>query len=154
MRLRIATSQAEREMCFALRRTVFMAEQGVTEAEEWDGLEDDCHHILATDGDAPVGTARLRPMGDALKVQRVAVIAPYRGRGLGHRIMTFALERARETGCARVTLEAQTHAIPFYEALGFTAHGPEFDDAGIPHRHMRLELGHSTCADSAPRHTT
>ena len=140
MIIRTATTRAEREMCFALRRAVFMGEQGVSEAEEWDGLEDDCHHILALQDGQPVGTARLRPLGDTVKVQRVAVIASHRGTGLGHRIMAHALDLVRQMGSARVTLEAQTHAIGFYEALGFAAHGPEFDDAGIAHRKMEMRL--------------
>jgi len=37
-------------------------------------------------------------------------------------------------------LGSQTHAIGFYERLGFTPFGPEYDDAGIPHRDMRRAL--------------
>ncbi len=39
-----------------------------------------------------------------------------------------------------MALSSQTYAIPFYERLGYTAHGPEFDDAGLPHRWMRRAL--------------
>ncbi len=140
MIIRRAASTAEVDQCFALRRIVFMGEQGVTPADEWDGLDAECIHFLACDGDNPIATARLRPMGSVAKVQRVAVAVSHRGTGLGHRIMRHLLEHAQAEGFVTVTLEAQTHAIAFYEALGFAAHGPEFDDAGIPHRKMRLTL--------------
>jgi predicted GNAT family N-acyltransferase len=39
-----------------------------------------------------------------------------------------------------VVLSAQTYAVAFYERLGYTAYGEEFDDAGIPHRWMRKKL--------------
>ncbi len=39
-------------------------------------------------------------------------------------------------GLRCVYLGAQTHAVPFYERLGYAAFGEEFDDAGLPHRHM------------------
>ena len=55
--------------------------------------------------------------------------------------MRAAVERFRQVpGVTKVKLGAQTHALGFYERLGFTAYGPEFDDAGIPHREMVLAL--------------
>jgi len=135
-----AKTQAEREMCFALRRAVFMAEQGVTPADEWDGLEGACHHFLALDGDMPTATARLRPIGPDAKLQRVAVARSHRGSGLGGQILRHVLDFARSQGFATVRLEAQITAIAFYTGLGFVAHGPEFDDAGIAHRAMSLHL--------------
>ena len=48
--------------------------------------------------------------------------------------------RARERGLRVMVLSAQTHALGFYERLGYTAYGPVFDDAGLPHRWMRRPL--------------
>ncbi|HEX7188957.1 MAG TPA: GNAT family N-acetyltransferase, partial [Actinomycetes bacterium] len=45
-------------------------------------------------------------------------------------------ERVRERGLRVVALSAQTHALGFYERLGYRAHGDVFDDAGLPHRWM------------------
>jgi len=140
MRIIRAETEAGRRMCFDLRRAVFMAEQGVTAADEWDGLEGECHHFLALDGTTPLATARLRPTGRSAKLQRVAVAKAYRGIGLGDQIMRHVLNFARENGFEAVRLEAQTTAIAFYTRLGFVACGPDFDDAGIAHRRMCLEL--------------
>lgn len=140
IQIELATGPDDRAACFAVRAAVFMGEQGVTEAEEWDGLDDICTHFLAGSATAPAGCARLLPKGDMAKVQRVAVMPAHRGTGLGRQIMRAVLAHARETGFRRVSLDAQTHALGFYEALGFKAHGPVFDDAGIPHRAMELTL--------------
>ena len=48
------------------------------------------------------------------------------------------LERAKARGMKDVHLAAQVQAMPFYERLGFEPFGDEFDEAGIPHRMMRL----------------
>jgi len=70
----------------------------------------------------------------------VAVLKAGRGQGLGLALMRTMLEDARAEGVAEAFLSSQTYAIPFYERLGFVAHGPEYLDAGIPHRDMTLKL--------------
>ncbi len=52
--------------------------------------------------------------------------------------MKTVLERAKARGMKDVHLAAQVQAMPFYERLGFEPFGDEFDEAGIPHRMMRL----------------
>lgn len=127
--------------CHALRRAVFIAEQGVSEAEEWDGLDDGAVHLLARDADGrPVGTARLRVEGDTGHIGRVCVLADARRGGLGAALVREALSELRALGASRATLGAQCQALRFYEKLGFAAHGPVYDDAGIPHRQMARAL--------------
>ncbi|MBI5832538.1 MAG: GNAT family N-acetyltransferase [Armatimonadetes bacterium] len=127
--------------CRELRRRVFIVEQCVSEADEWDGLDGECRHFLCLADDEPVGTARLRLMPDGTaKAQRVAVLRARRGRGVGRAVMAALEAAAREAGCREVHLGAQLGALPFYQRLGYHAHGPVFDDAGIPHRHMSREL--------------
>lgn len=127
--------------CRALRRIVFIEEQGVSEADELDDKDDEAIHLLATLNGKPVGSARLLVVGEIGKIGRVCVLNEARGTGLGAALMRAAVDRFRQVaGVAKVKLGAQTHALGFYERLGFTAHGPEFDDAGIPHREMVLAL--------------
>ena len=127
--------------CRALRRTVFIEEQGVSEADEVDDKDDDAIHLLARDGGVPVGSARLLVLGEVGKVGRVCVLQQARGAGLGAALMRAAVERFRQVpGVKKVKLGAQVHALGFYERLGFTAVGDVFDDAGIPHRDMDKPL--------------
>ena len=127
--------------CRALRRVVFIEEQGVSEADEVDGLDDSAIHLLAWDGDVPVGTARLLVKGSVGKIGRVCVLPVARGTGLGAALILAALEELRrQPGVTEAYLGSQSHAAGFYEKLGFAVEGEEFLDAGIAHRHMRRDL--------------
>lgn len=128
--------------CRALRRTVFIEEQGVPEADEIDDLDGEAIHLLAEVEGRPVGSARLLVRGETGKIGRVCVLAEQRGTGLGAALIRAAVaELRRIPGVRQAKLGAQTHALGFYEKLGFTALGPEYIDAGIPHRDMVLALG-------------
>ncbi|MGE0859924.1 MAG: GNAT family N-acetyltransferase [Gammaproteobacteria bacterium] len=120
-----------------IRRHVFIEEQAVPEDLEWDGEDEAALHWLAWLGDTAIGTVRLRA-GD--HIGRMAVLREYRGHGVGRRLLDAAVAHARTAGAREVHLHAQVHALEFYAAAGFIAEGPEFDDAGIPHRTMRRML--------------
>lgn len=127
--------------CLALRRVVFIDEQGVSEADEIDTLDGQSTHIIAKINSVPVGTARVTAAGEVAKIGRVCVLKPHRGAGLGADLIRAALDVARTWPQVRsARLGAQVHALGFYEGLGFTAFGPVYDDAGIPHRDMERAL--------------
>ena len=120
----------------AVRREVFVEEQGIAEDEEWDGEDENCRHFLAEDAAGrPVGAARLLPSG---QIGRMAVLPACRGRGIGARLLALAVATAREAGMARIFLHAQADKVGFYERAGFKPHGELFMDAGILHREMTL----------------
>lgn len=122
----------------SLRTRVFVDEQGVTPEEEIDGRDPECLHVVAATGDGHViGTGRLLPEG---RIGRMAVDRDWRGRGIGRALLDALVALARQRGYSSVELHAQTHAMGFYEAAGFRAEGPEFEDARIPHRVMRRRL--------------
>lgn len=121
-----------------VRTRVFIEEQNVPPEEEWDGIDDQCIHVLAVDAEErPIGTGRLLPDG---KIGRMAVLKEWRGKGVGGAILRMLMEEARAQGFREVKLAAQLHALPFYEQFGFEAFGAEFMDAGIPHRWMKAAL--------------
>ncbi|MDO5630593.1 MAG: GNAT family N-acetyltransferase [Paracoccus sp. (in: a-proteobacteria)] len=127
--------------CHALRRTVFIEEQNVSESDEMDDLDGAAIHLLATDDHGPVGTARLLIDGETGKIGRVCVLPRARGTGLGAALIRASMDHLRTIpGVTRAKLGAQTHALGFYEKLGFTAYGPIYDDAGIPHRDLARDL--------------
>ncbi len=134
----------------AVREPVFIVEQAVPPELEWDELDPVSVHVIARDtGGAPIGTARLTPEHG---IGRMAVLAPWRGRGVAGALLEALIERARELGYPTLELHAQTHAIGLYERFGFTAFGPEYEEAGIPHRSMRRTLT-PDADDSALRET-
>jgi len=142
MDVRVVNEPAEISECLRLRAEVFIGEQNVTEEEERDGLDDECVHFLAVNGGKAVGAARLNYLNDGYaKIQRVCVIKAERGTGAGAKIMEAIIEKVREDSLRPIIhLGAQTHALAFYEKLGFTAFGDEYMDAGIPHFDMKLKV--------------
>ena len=68
------------------------------------------------------------------------VLSRIRGRGIGFALLEAAIQKARTLGMNGVYLNAQTHALGFYERAGFVAEGDEFMEAGIPHYRMRQSL--------------
>lgn len=123
-----------------LRAEVFVLEQQVPIAIELDAHDAAALHAVARTGGELIGTARLVITGASGKLGRMAVRKPYRGRGVGRRLVAFLVALARERGLARLTLHAQLQAVPFYEKMGFTASGEVFDEAGIPHRTMNMAV--------------
>ncbi|MFJ3819752.1 GNAT family N-acetyltransferase [Streptomyces nodosus] len=150
-RVRVAADLADREACFRVRKEVFVGEQGVPEDIEYDAHDADAVHVLALREDGvPLGTGRLlsgeaaaaRNGGDPSvgSLGRLAVTWEARGLGIGAALVRAIEDAARDQGLSAVDLHAQTHALGFYERLGYRAYGPEFPDAGIPHRSMRRAL--------------
>lgn len=123
-----------------IRRVVFIVGQDVPEDLERDGLDDKAIHVIAFHEGQAIGTARLLIEGDSAKIGRVSVLEELRGKGHGTALMYFVLDELRREAVTVAKLASQTHALQFYEALGFQAHGPEFLDAGISHRNMTLVL--------------
>jgi predicted GNAT family N-acyltransferase len=149
--VRVAEDPADREACFAVRKEVFVVEQGVPQEIEYDDYDAVATHVLAVREDGtPLGTGRLL-YGEAAAAKtdgdlsvgslgRLAVTKEARGLGVGVALVRAIEDAARARGLAAVDLHAQTHALGFYERLGYEAYGPEFADAGIPHRAMRRAL--------------
>lgn len=130
-----------REACAILARirtTVFVGEQNVPPELEMDGRDGDCTHVLAeTSAGEPVGTGRLMPDG---RIGRMAVLAAWRGRGIGAAMLAALMDEARRQGFRETYLHAQTHARDFYARHGYVVEGDEYLEAGIPHVGMRARL--------------
>jgi len=132
--IREADWKVDSEQLSNIRRLVFIIEQKVPREEEWDGRDDDCWHWLATDlAEIPIGTCRLLPDG---QIGRMAVLSNFRRRGVGAALLKASIKKAGHLGLKQVYLHAQSHAMSFYEQLGFKEKGKEFVEAGIPHYHM------------------
>lgn len=138
--VRKATWEQDAEAIRRVRTEVFVIEQKVPVKLEIDGVDPVCRHVMAIRATGEtVGTARLLNNG---QIGRIAVLKAWRGRGIGRQLVKTLIDTARSEGRRQVHLHAQTHAIAFYGKLGFHDIGePPFDDAGIPHVRMDLEVG-------------
>lgn len=119
----------------SVRETVFVQEQNVPLDMEWDELDPLCRHVLARDAEGrPIGTGRLTPEHS---IGRMAVLADWRGRGVGNALLLALIEEARRAGWRKVSLHAQVSAIGFYVRHGFLPYDAPFVEAGIDHQSMR-----------------
>jgi predicted GNAT family N-acyltransferase len=122
----------------AVRRAVFIEEQGVPEDLEWDGEDAESIHFLARSGDGtPIGCIRLLPSG---QISRLSVIEAWRHQGIGQALLDAVEDEARRRSMPEIYLHAQTQATHFYEAAGFSVSGGIFIEADIPHRQMFKDL--------------
>ncbi len=131
----------ELQAALDIRRRVFVDEQNVPIELEQDGKDSECTHFLAENGKETIGTARLRPVDkDTVKIERMAVLAEYRGQGIGRALLGDMLQYARKQGYKRVVLHAQLSAFDFYDGAGFKQIGEVFYEANISHVKMRKNL--------------
>lgn len=114
-----------------IRKTVFIQEQSIPPELEWDEFDSQAIHIIAKIEGQAVGTARLLDDGS---IGRVAVLKPFRQQGIGHKMMCYLMDLAKQHNHATVKIHAQVVALAFYQKLGFVEAGEIFDDAGIPHQ--------------------
>jgi predicted GNAT family N-acyltransferase len=136
--VRRADWTADADSIRRVREAVFVVEQSVDPMLEWDGLDEACIQVIAEDENRDaIGTGRVHPSG---KLGRMAVMPPWRGRGVGAEIMRCLIDAARQGGLEEVFLHAQSQVVGFYAGFGFEVEGEEFQEAGIPHRFMRRRL--------------
>lgn len=133
-RIELLSWEAARPHAAPIRFEVFVHEQGVPREIELDEMDPQSVHAVAFEQEAAVATGRLLPDGH---IGRMAVLAAWRGRGLGGLVLRRLVEKARERGDREVALAAQVRALGFYRRHGFVEEGAPFMEAGILHQHMR-----------------
>jgi len=121
------------EACQAIRREVFIGEQGVDETIDIDGNDERCAHLLLYVDDEAVGTARIRETDRGTKLERIAIRSSHRGQGLGELIVRCALSLIDRAPY----IHAQMTSLGFYTHLGFVQEKAEiYYEANIPHTTM------------------
>jgi len=125
-----------------LRYEVFVQEQEIDPELEWDTADETAVHAVVINklGQAVATGRLLQPQSQVAQIGRMAVNKALRGGSLGRLVVSTLIEKARLRGDREVLLHAQCSAEGFYRRLGFTAHGDIFQDAGIDHIEMRMNL--------------
>ena len=137
----LVTSDRELRGAFEVRRQVFVEEQGVSEDVEYDGYDTEALHMVAKDGERIIGTARVRFLATGqAKIERMAILKPFRRKGIGRKIMAFLNEELRNRQIEQVILHAQYQVVAFYKSCGFEESGLPFREAGIKHIRMHRRL--------------
>ena len=120
-----------------IRSMVFIEEQNISEADEWDEQDAISLHFVVYAQDQAIATARLLENNS---IGRVAVLQQYRGEGIGKLLMQQIIQVAKQQNRVFLQLSAQVYATRFYENLGFQVQGEEYLDCEIPHIDMWLSL--------------
>lgn len=118
----------------AIRKEVFVIEQGCPEDLEWE-YEEESHHYAALLNGNPVGTARWRATDKGIKLERFAVLAEHRNKEVGKALLLHILEATQPLNVQRY-LHAQLAAKNFYLRHGLQPVGDHFWEAGIEHVKM------------------
>jgi len=137
---RKCTTKAEIDAALAVRRAVFVDEQKIDAALEFDGRDGEAAHVAAFDGEKVVGAARILAEDESAEIGRLAVLAEYRRRGIGTMIMREAECMVRLMGLRTAIIHAQSPVVEMYGKLGYDITSMEFIEAGIPHIEMRKRL--------------
>lgn len=135
------TGKAGMDHVFQIRKTVFVIEQKVDAADEYDEFEEISTHFLASIDGKAVGTARWRFTSSGIKLERFAVLKESRGRGVGQALVEAVLRDIMiypEASEKKKYLHAQLPAVPLYSKYGFQKVGDQFEECNILHFKMEL----------------
>ncbi len=133
----------ELEPAHAVRAAVFQMEQGIPASDDFDDLDISAHQFVAFDKGKSIGTARYRILDSGIaKVERVAVLPSHRGKKVGQAIMHAVEYTAWRQHIPELMLNAQLTAANFYKRQGYRQDGGIFEEVGIPHIKMTLEVRH------------
>ena len=125
-----------------VRAEVFVHEQKIPVALEWDEADQTALHAVAYNGlGQAIGTARMLPANARIaKVGRMAVKRLLRGSRIGSGLLLALMAVARQRGDAEIVLHAQCSAQSFYVRAGFSVRGDPFTEVNIPHVEMFAAL--------------
>jgi len=123
---------------FAIRRTVFIEEQGCPLEEEYDAFDTQALHLMVYADEKPAATGRIWHDGEDFRIGRLAVLKPFRGQKIGDLALRLLLYKAFSSGAQRIKISAQTYIMPLYRKFGFKEYGDEYLEAGIKHMAMTV----------------
>lgn len=137
------SSDGDLQEIFRIREQVFVLEQKVKPEEEYDEFEEISTHFIARMNGEPAGTARWRYTPEGIKLERFAVLQPFRGKGVGQALVRAVLENIAANENARgklLYMHAQLPAVSLYKRFGFEKEGEIFMECGIAHYAMSRYL--------------
>jgi predicted GNAT family N-acyltransferase len=141
-RITQAISPDEIDLVFAIRTAVFVEEQKCLPIEEFDALDAIATHYLLWENELAVATGRFRKTDKGIKIERIATLADFRGKGYASEMMHFLIQEAHNVhpDIHYFYLHSQQSVMPLYASIGFKPFGETFIEADIVHQAMALNL--------------
>ena len=125
---------------FDIRKKVFIEEQKVPAEIEMDEFDETAEHFIAYLDKEPIGCGRIRYNNDFAKLERIAIIKNHRKKGYGTQLTNYLIQYCKEKKIRKIVIHSQRYVLDFYRRFGFKTVGEPFDEAGIKHVKMILEL--------------
>jgi putative N-acetyltransferase (TIGR04045 family) len=140
--VRVARTGEDLAAHHAIRRAVFVEEQGIFEDDDRDAWDDGAVKVVAVCGGRVVGAVRLYPLDEAglWKGDRLAVLRDARRLHVGAPLVRFAVRTAGERGGTRMVARIQARNVAFFRHLGWTSMGSPRDYRGASHQDMTIPL--------------
>ena len=141
---RPATTKEDLYAALEVRRSVFIEEQRIEENIERDDMDSCATHVIAESSGQVLGTGRIvnEEVGSIItaRLGRMAVLKPFRRKGIATLILRALEAEAMRQGFKRVVLHSQLHVQELYEKSGYAVEGSLFYEAGIEHVTMVKNL--------------
>jgi predicted GNAT family N-acyltransferase len=139
LKIRLMQNKKDLEHILKIREIVFIKGQKVPKHRERDNLDSSAKQVLVLYKNNPVGCARIRFIGRKAKLESIALLKRYRGRGFGIFMMGYLINYCRKKKIKEIVLHSQCYIQDFYNNCGFKPRGKVFMDAGIRHIEMYLQ---------------
>jgi len=141
LKVRLIKNKKELDEVLKIREVVFIKGQNCPRECEMDGLENEARHVIVKYKGKVIGCARIRFLENKAKLERIALLKDYRGKGFGREIMNYLIKYCRRKKVEEIFLHSQLYVKKFYEKFGFKPRGKSFLEAGIKHIEMYIKAG-------------
>ncbi len=133
-----ASWQESCDEILAIRHKVFVIEQHFNENILCDLHDLNGIHIISRNVEGLViAVGRLSLEG---RIGRIAVLLPYRGVGIGSKILSELVKIGHFHKLNNISLNAELDNIHFYDTHHFMASGPVYMKKGVPHQMLTRKL--------------
>ena len=140
IQVRLTKTKKEFKEVLNIRKTVLIREQNVPQGLELDGLDKISLHVIVFCRNKPIGCARARIEKRVARLERIALLKSWRGKGVGNELMSYLIRYCSKKGAGKIIMHSQYYLKNFYAKFGFKPFGSPFTEAGIKHLEMRLRL--------------
>lgn len=140
LKIRLIRNRKELEEVFKIREIVFIKGQNVPRVLEMDSFDRSASHVIVFKNNRTIGCARIRFTGNKAKLERIAILKRYRGKGLGKKLVDYLIKYCKKRGVGTIILHSQYYLKDFYKSCGFKARGNPFIEAKIKHIEMYMLL--------------
>jgi len=139
LEIRMIKNRQELNEVLKIREIVFVKGQNCPWECEMDGLDEEAEHIIVKYCGKTIGCARIRFLENRAKLERVALLKEYRGRGFGKEMMKYLIRHCKRRKVEEIFLHSQLYVKDFYKKFGFKPRGKTFMEAGIEHIEMYMK---------------